>query len=130
MLFVEPSDLPVFQLLDPLGWFKDSVAEGDVEVGHLPVVVNVPIRGPFEYVFIVSDVVVKLTDLFVEAANFADLLGIASGDGCKEPLFDGLEDVSVEVRVGCQGGHNGTRRHRWFWTLNRTNRERDVVFDG
>jgi hypothetical protein len=106
---MESSNLPIFQLLDPLGRFEDSVTEGNVEVGHSPIVLDIPIGGSFKYVFVMFDVVVKSADLFVEAMNFAGLLGIASGDGCEEPLCNGSEDVSVKVRVGCQGGCNSTR---------------------
>jgi hypothetical protein len=125
---VEPGDLTIFQLLDPLCWFKDPVAKRDEEVGHLPIVLDVPIGGTFEYVFVVLDVIVESTDLLVEVADFAVLLGIASGNGCEEPLCDGSEDVGIEVRVCRQCGCNGTGRHRWFWTLNRMNWERNTVF--
>ena len=54
---MESSDPSVFQLLDPLGRFEDSVAEGDVKVGHLPIVLDVPVGGSLEYVFVVFDVV-------------------------------------------------------------------------
>ena len=127
---MESSDFPVFQLFDPLCWFEDSIAEGDVEVGHSAVVLNVPVGGPLKYVFVVFDTIMKSADLFIEVANFAGLLCIMSGDGCEEPLCNGLEYVGVEVRVGCQGGHNGTGRHRWFWTLDRADWERDAVFGG
>ena len=105
---MEPGDLPVFQLLDPLGRFEDPITEGNVKVGHSPVVLNLPIRGLFKYVFVMFDVVMKSADLLVKAANFAGFLGVASGDGCEEPFCDGSEDVGVEVRVGCQCGCHGT----------------------
>ena len=127
---MEPSDLSIFQLLDPFGQFEHSVAEGNVEVGYLRIVLDVPIGGSFKYVFVVLDVVVKSANLFIKAADFTGLLGVTSGDGCKEPLCNGLEDVSIEVRVGRQGGRNSIGRHRWFWTLDWTNWERDVVFGG
>ena len=127
---MEPSDLPIFQLFDPLGQFEDSIAEGDVKVGHLPVVLDISIGSPFKYIFVVFDVVVKSADLLVEVADLAGLLGITSGNGCEEPLCDGSEDVGIEFRVGHQGGRNSTGRHRWFRALDRMNRERDMVFDG
>jgi hypothetical protein len=105
---VEPSNSSVFQLLDPLRWLEDPVAEGNVEVGHSSIVFNVTVGGTFKYVFVVFDAVVEPTDLLIEVADFAGLLSIASGDGCEEPLCDGLEDVSVEVRVGHQSGRNST----------------------
>jgi hypothetical protein len=127
---MEPGDPPVFQFLDPFCQFEDSIAEGNEEVGHSPVVFDVPIGGSLEYVFIVFDAVVEPTDLFFEVANFAGFLGVALGDSGEEPLCNGSEDVGVEVRVGCQGGRNGTGRHRWFWALDQTDRERVVVFGG
>ena len=127
---MESGDPSVFQLLDPLGQFEDSVAKGNVKMRHLPVVLNIPVKGSLEYVFIVLDMVMESMNLFFEAANFAGLLGIVSGNGCEEPFSDGSENVSVEVGVGRQGGCNGTGRHRWFWTLDWTDRERDAVFGG
>ena len=130
LLFMEPGDSSVFQLLDPLCWLEDPVAEGNVEVGYSPVVLNVPIGGMFKYVFIVFNVVVEPMDLLIEAVDFAGLLSIALGNGCEEPLCDGSEDVGIEVRVGHQSGCNGTGQHRWFRTLDWTNWERDAVFGG
>ena len=130
LLFMKPGDLSVFQLLDPLRWLEDPVADGNVEVGHSPIVLNVPIRGAFKYVFVVFDVVVEPMDLLIEAVDFAGLLSVALGDGCEEPLCNGSEDIGIEVRVGRQSGCNGTGRHRWFWTLDQTNQERDAVFSG
>ena len=104
---MESGDLPIFQLLDPFCWFEDSIAEGNVEVGHSPVVLDVPVGGLLEYVLVVFDTVMKPTDLFIEVADFAGLLCVVSSDGCKEPLCNGSEYVGIEVRVGCQGGCNG-----------------------
>jgi hypothetical protein len=108
LLLMESGDPSIFQLLDPLGQFEDSIAKGDVKVGHPPIVLNVPVGGSLKYVFVVFDVVMESTDLFFEAANFAGLLGITSGDGCEEPFSNGSENVGVEIGVGCQGGCNGT----------------------
>ena len=124
---MEPSDSTIFQLFDPFCWLKDPVTKGSEEVGDSSIVLDVPIGGTFKYVFIVLDAVMESADLFIKVADFAGLLSVASSDGCKEPLCDGLEDVGIEVRVGCQSGRNGTGRHRWFQTLDWTNRERDTV---
>ena len=105
---MESGDSSVFQFLDPLGQSKDSITEGDIEVGHPPIILNVPVGGSLEYIFIVFDVVVEPADLLFEVVNFAGFLGVALGDGCKEPLRDGSENVGVEVGVGHQGGCNGT----------------------
>jgi hypothetical protein len=127
---MEPRDSAVFKLLDPFCWFEDSIAQGNEEVGDSPVVFDVPVGGTFEYVFVVFDPVVESGNLFFEAMNFNILVGIVSGNGCEEPFSDGSEDVSVEVRVCCQRGRNGIGRHRWFRTLDRTDRERDAVLGG
>ena len=130
LLLVEPSNSSVFELLDPLCWFEDSIAQGDEEVGDSPVIFDVSVRGAFEYVFVVFNLVVESGDLFFEATNFDVFMGVVSGDGCKEPFSDGSEDVGVEVRVCCQCGRNGIGRHRWFRTLDRTDWERDTVLGG
>jgi hypothetical protein len=127
---MEPGDSTVFQLLDPLCWLKDPVAKGNEEVGDSPIILDVPIRGVFEYVFVVLNMIMECADLFVEVADFDVFLGIASGNGRKKLLCDGLEDVGIEVRVCCQCGHNGTGRHRWFRALDRMNRERNTVSSG
>ena len=127
---MEPSDSTVFQLFDPLCWLKDPITKGNEEVGDLPIILDVPVRGVFEYVFVVFNTIVECVDLLVEAADFDVLLGIVSGNGREEPLCDSSEDVGIEVRVCCQCGRNSTGQHRWFRTLNRTNQERNVVFGG
>ena len=123
-------NLTIFQPLDPLGGVKDSIADGNVEMGDSPVVLDVPVRRSVECVFIVLDMVVEPTNLFLEAVDFASFLGVASSDGCEEPFSNGLEDVCIEIGVGCQGGCNCTRRHRWFWTLDQSDQERDAVLGG
>jgi hypothetical protein len=127
---MEPSDAPVFELLDPLGWLVDSVAQRDEEVGDSSVVFNVPVGGAFEYVFIVFDSVVEPGDLLLEATDLNIFMGVASGDGCEESFDDGSEDIGVEVRVCRQCVRNGIGRHRWFRTLDGTDRERDAVLGG
>ena len=129
LLLMESGDLTIFKLFDPLGWLKDPVAKGDEEVGDSPIVLNIPVGGAFEYVFVVLNTIVEPGDLFFEAMDLDVFLGVMSGNGHKEPLGDCLEDVGIKVRVGCQCGRNGTGRHRWFWALNWMNRERNAVFD-
>ena len=120
LLLMEPSDSAVFKLLDPPCRLEDSIAQGDEEVGDSPVIFNVSVGGAFEYVLVVFDLVMESGDLFLEVTNFDIFVGVTSGDGCEEPFSDGSEDVGVEVRVCCQCGRNGIGRHRWFWSLNRT----------
>jgi hypothetical protein len=130
LLLVEPSDSAIFELLDPLCWFEDSITQGNEEVGDSPVIFDVSVGGTFEYVFVVFDPVVEFGDLFFEATDFDVFVGVTSGNGCEEPFSDGSEDVGVEVRVCCQCGCNGIGQHRWFRTLDRTDWERDVVLGG
>ena len=130
LVFMIPSDSSVVQFLDPLGWAEDPIAEGNVKVGDLSIVLLVAIRGSFDNVLIMLNMVVEPVDLLLEVADFAGLLGVTPGNGCEEPLCDGSENVCVEFWVGCQGGCNGTRRHRWFRTLDQSNWERDAVFGG
>jgi hypothetical protein len=130
LLLMEPRDSAVFKLLDPFCWFEDSIAQGNEEVGDSPVVFDVPVGGTFEYVFVVFDPVVESGNLFFEATNFDVFVGVALGNGCEEPFSDGSEDVGIEVRVCCQCGHNGTGRHRWFWTLDQRDWERNAVLGG
>ena len=130
LICMEPGDMSVFQLFDPFCWFEDSIAQGDVEVGHPPLILDVAVWGFFEDVFIVFDSVVEPGDLFFETADFNVFVGVTSGNGCEEPLCDGSEDVGVEVRVCRQRGRNGIGRHRWFQSFERASRERDTVLDG
>ena len=108
LLFVEPGNSTVFKLLDPLCWFEDPVAQGNKEVGDSSIILNIPVRGAFEYVFVVLDMVVEPADLFFEVTDFDVFLGVASSDGCEEPFCNGSEDVGIEVRMRCQCGRNGT----------------------
>ena len=130
LLLMEPSDSTVFELLDPFCRLKDPVAQGNEEVGDSPVVFDIPIGGAFKYVFIMFDPVMESGNLFFEAMDFDIFVGVASGDGHKEPFSDGSEDVGIEVRMCCQRGRNGTGRHRWFRSLDWTDREGDAVFNG
>ena len=127
LLLVESGNPSVFQLLEPLGQFEDSIPKGNVQVGHPRIVLDVPVGGLLKYVFIVLDVVVEPTDLFFKMVDFTGFLGIALSDGGEEPFSDGLEDVRIEIRVGHQGGCNVpgniggsglltglTRRGMWF----------------
>jgi hypothetical protein len=130
LLIMVSGNSSIFQLFDPLGWTEDSITEGDVEVGYLSVVLDVPVGGLFEYILVVFDAVMKPVDLLFEAADFAGFLGIASGDGGEEPFSNGSEDVCIEIGVGHQGGCNCIGQHRWFWTLDRSDWERDAVLSG
>ena len=130
LLLVEARDSTVLELLDPFRRFEDSVTQGNEELGDSPIVFDVSIGGAFKYVFIVFDPVMKSGDLFFEVANFNVFMGVMSGNGCEEPLYDGSENVGIEVRVCRQRGRNGIGQHRWFWCFNRTHRERDAVLGG
>jgi hypothetical protein len=107
LLFMVSGDSSVFQLFNPFGQAEDSITKGDVKVGYSPIVLDISVGSSLEYVFVVFNMVVEPTDLLFEAVNLAGLLGIALGDGCKEPFSNGSENVCVEVRVGRQGGCNG-----------------------
>ena len=127
---MEPGNLAVFELLNPLCRLEDPIAQGNEEMRDSPIVLDISVRGAFEYVLIVLDMIVEPADLFLEAMDFDVSLGIASSNGCEEPFCNGLKDVGIEVRVCCQCGRNGTGRHRWFQTLDRANWERNTVFSG
>ena len=102
-------NLAIFQPFDPFGGVEDSIADGDVEVGYLPIILDITVRGSVKCVLIVLDMVVEPVNLLLEAADFAGLLSFTSSDGCEEPFSDGSEDVCIEIRVDCQGGCNCTR---------------------
>ena len=127
LALVITSNSAVFQPLDPFGGPVDSIAEGNVKVGHSPVVLDVAIRGSFELIFIVFNAIVEPSDLFFKALLLAGGMGLMLGNGREEPISNGSEDCCVKVRVGCQGGCNGTGRHRWFRTLDQSDWERDAV---
>ena len=124
------SDSAVFQPLDPFGGAENSVTDGDVEVGHSPVVFDIAIGGLVKCVLVVLDTVVEPANLFFKAADLSGLLGVVSSNGCEEPFSNGSQDVCIEIRVGCQGGCNCIGRHRWFQALDQSDWERDVVLGG
>ena len=107
LLLMEPGNSTVFELFDPLCQLEDSVTQGNEEMGDSPVIFDVSVGGAFKYVFVVFDLVMESSDLFLEATDFDVFVGIASGNGCEEPFCDGSKDVGVEVRVCCQSGRNG-----------------------
>ena len=75
------SNSAVLQPFDPFGGTMDSIAKGDVKVGHSPIIDDIAIRGPFKVVFIVLDMVMEPSDLFLEAVHFAGSLGFALSNG-------------------------------------------------
>ena len=75
------SNSAIFQPLDPFGRMVDSVTEGDVEVGDLAIIGDVSIGGLVELAFVVFNVVVQASDLFLEVAHFGGSLGFALSDG-------------------------------------------------
>ena len=103
------SNSSIFQLFDPFGQAEDSIAKGNVEMGDLSVIFFIAFGRSVECVFVVLNTVMEPADLFFEVTNLTCFLGIASGNGCEEPFSDGLEDVCIEIGVGCQGGCNCTR---------------------
>ena len=106
LAFIEAGNSAVVQPLDPFGGALDSVAQGNVEVGYLPIILDITVRGSVKCVLIVLDMVVEPVNLLLEAADFAGLLSFTSSDGCEEPFSDGSEDIGIEVRVCCQCGRN------------------------
>ena len=74
-------DSAIFQPFDPFGGTVDPVAKGDVEVGYLPVILDVAVGGPVECTFIMLDTVVEPSDLFLEMAYFAGFVGFALHNG-------------------------------------------------
>ena len=81
LALVVASDSAIVQLLDPLGRMVDSITEGNVEVRYSPIVLNITVRGFFECVFVVLDMVVKPSDLFFEAAYLAGSMGFMLSNG-------------------------------------------------
>ena len=75
------SNSAVFQPLDPLSRVVDSIAKGNIEVGYSPVVLDVAIRGSFECVFVVLDMVMEPSDLFFEAAYLTGSMGFTLSNG-------------------------------------------------
>ena len=62
LAFIEAGNSAVVQPLDPFGGALDSVAQGNVEVGYLPIIDNIAIRGSFELVFVDTGWLGELTD--------------------------------------------------------------------
>ena len=127
LALVITSDSAIFQPFDPLGGTMDSIAEGDVKVGYSPVIFDIAIGGPFKHISIVFNVVMEPLDLFFEAAYFTGFVGFMLCDCREEPVSNGSKDGCIEIGVGRQGGCNCTGRHRWFWTLDWSDQERDAV---
>jgi hypothetical protein len=74
-------DPAIFQPLDPLGRMVDSISEGNVEVGYLPIILDVAIRGSFKLVFIMLDMIMEPSDLFFEVTHFTGSMGLTLGNG-------------------------------------------------
>ena len=70
----------IFEPFDPLGRMVDSIAEGNVEVGYSPIVLNIAVGSPVKHIFIVFNMVVEPLDLFFEVAYFAGFMGFSLRD--------------------------------------------------
>ena len=84
---VETHNPAIIQPFNPLGWAVDSITQGNVKLGYLP------IRGSLELVFIVFNVVMQAFNLLLKVVHFDGGLGFTSGNGDEEAISDGLEDV-------------------------------------
>ena len=104
--FMKACDSAVVHPLDPLGWAVDSITQGNVELGNLPVIDNVAIGGLLELVFVVFNMVIQAFNLLSKTVHFDGGLGFASGDGGEEAISDGPKDVWVEFGMGSKGCHN------------------------
>jgi hypothetical protein len=67
---MEAGNSAVVQLLDPFGGMVDSIAQGNVELGDLSLIDDVAIRGLLELVFVVLNMVVEPSNLFLKAVCF------------------------------------------------------------
>ena len=107
LAFVKAGDSAVFQPLDPFSRAEDSIAQGNVELGNLPVVDDVSFQGSFKLVLVVFDMILQTCGLSLEVMHFDGCLCLILGDCSKEAISDCLEDVRVEFRMGSNGCCNG-----------------------
>jgi hypothetical protein len=91
----------IFQPFDPFGRVEDSITDGDVEVRYLPIILDITIGGSIKRVLVVLNMDVEPGNLFLKAANFAGLLGIALSYGHEKSFSNGSENVHIEIGVGC-----------------------------
>ena len=81
LAIVITGDPAVFQPFDPFGGAENSITNGDVEVGHLSIVLDVAIWGSVECILVVLNMVVEPTDLLFEAVDFTGFVDFALSDG-------------------------------------------------
>ena len=81
LAIVITSDPAIFQPLDPFGRAEDSIANGNVEVGHPSVILGVAIRGSVECILVVLNTVVEPTDLLFEMVDFTGFVGFTLCNG-------------------------------------------------
>ena len=116
-------DSAVLESFDPFGQAEDSVAQGNVELGNLPIIGDVALGGSLKLVFIVLNMILQTHDLSLEVVSFNGCLSFMSGDCGEEVIGHCLEDVWVEFGMGSEGHCNGIGQHRWFQTLDQSDWE-------
>ena len=81
----------------------DSIAQGDVELGNLPIIDDISIRGSLKLVFIMLNTVVEPFNLIFKVTHFNGSLCLSLHDGAEEPISDGSEDAWVKLGMGSKG---------------------------
>jgi hypothetical protein len=99
-----PRDSAVIIEFDPFGWAIEAIADRDVEVGHLPVVEDIPSWCLIESVLIVEDVLLKGVDSLLVPFDGDGGVGFMVGDSLEEPVHNLVEETGVDVVVVLEGG--------------------------
>ena len=81
LAIVITSDPAIFQPFDPLGGVEDSITNGDVEVRHSPIILDIAVGRSIECVLIVLDTIVEPVDLLFESTDFTGFIGFTLSDG-------------------------------------------------
>jgi hypothetical protein len=85
------------------------ITHWDVKVADLPVVKDKTVGGVVEGVFIMKDALLQVVEAVLVTLLGNSQVGLAVRNGLEESICNGLEKSGVKVRLGLEGGLDGTR---------------------
>ena len=93
--------------MDPLCLLVESIASGDGEITDLPIVENEALRWLVKGVLIVEDMLLQVMDVVFVHLGGDGGISFAVSNGLEEPIGNGLEEHSIQIRLGLESCLDG-----------------------
>src|SRR6266850_3173080 len=103
----------------------------NAEVRNVTIIEHVPFRGPLEGFFIVEDVILEQLNLLREPPILHSSVSFAVGNGREESIRNGAKELSIDVRIGGEGGLGCPWGHCWSsWSCQTRDQKGNQQFSG